>query len=441
MKKLVALLIWTASSLAVLAQVPQQVKLDSLFDRLAEKDKAMGSMAVMKDGKITYTRAIGFCDYDARIPADALTKYRIGSISKVFTATMIFQLVEENKLRTDMTLDKFFPQVPNAAQITLDQMLCHRSGIHNFTNDSLYETYMTRPMSHEEMLQVIAAPKPDFEPGTKASYSNANFVLLGYILEKVTGKPYATLLQERITGRIGLKDTYYGGKTAAANREAASYTYLTGWIKSPETDMSIPGGAGALVSTPSDLVTFIRALFTGRLVSEQSLEKMKTLTDGIGRGLFQFPFESRKAYGHNGGIDGFLSSVAYFADDDLAIAYCTNGAVYPMNDILIGALSICFDRPYRIPAFEKVEVTPEDLAALAGQYSSKNIPLKITLSVKDGTLIGQATGQPPFPLEATAKDTFRFEPAGVVMEFDRPNKSFALKQGGMTFFYTLEPTP
>jgi CubicO group peptidase (beta-lactamase class C family) len=300
---------------------------------------------------------------------------------------------------------------------------------------------MTLPKTHEEMLQIIAGSKPDFEPGAKAAYSNSNFVLLGYILEKVTGKTYSELLNTRIVKRIGLKNTYYGGKTSPEKQEAWSYSYLTDWIKSSETDMSIPGGAGALVSTPSDLTTFIHALFSGKLVSAASLDNMKTMTDGIGKGLFQFPFETRKAFGHSGGIDAFASSLTYFPDDDLALAYCTNGNSYPMNEILIGVLSIYFNRPYKIPTFKKVEIVSEQLDKYTGLYTSKDIPLKITIAKKDNILTGQATGQPVFPLEASAMHTFKFEPAGIVIEFDPDNKAFILKQGGMSFHYTLEVTP
>jgi CubicO group peptidase (beta-lactamase class C family) len=442
MKKIIlSSFIWVLTFAAGTAQTSLTVRLDSLFNRLAEKNKAMGSVALMKDGKIMYTRAIGYCSTEDKLPASSLTRYRIGSISKVFTATMIFQLEEEGKLSTEATLGTYFPQIPNADHITINQMLSHHSGIHSFTDDSLYTTYMTLPKTHEEMLQIIAGSKPDFEPGAKAAYSNSNFVLLGYILEKVTGKTYSELLNTRIVKRIGLKNTYYGGKTSPEKQEAWSYSYLTDWIKSSETDMSIPGGAGALVSTPSDLTTFIHALFSGKLVSAASLDNMKTMTDGIGKGLFQFPFETRKAFGHSGGIDAFASSLTYFPDDDLALAYCTNGNSYPMNEILIGVLSIYFNRPYKIPTFKKVEIVSEQLDKYTGLYTSKDIPLKITIAKKDNILTGQATGQPVFPLEASAMHTFKFEPAGIVIEFDPDNKAFILKQGGMSFHYTLEVTP
>jgi CubicO group peptidase (beta-lactamase class C family) len=135
--------------------------------------------------------------------------------------------------------------------------------------------------------------------------------------------------------------------------------------------MSIPGGAGAIVSTPTDLVKFIEALFSLKLVSNTSLSQMKTLTDGFGMGMFQIPFYEKRAYGHNGGIDGFASNLAYFPEEGLAIAYCTNGQAYPMNNILIGVLSIYFNKPYPIPTFNTTPVSlkTEDLDKYLGVYS------------------------------------------------------------------------
>jgi D-alanyl-D-alanine carboxypeptidase len=415
-------------------------KLDSLFDLLAQKQKAMGSIAISRDGKILYTKAIGYSSITGteQKPSTPLTRYRIGSISKMFTATMIFQLIEDKKLSLDATLGKWFPAVPNSDKITIANMLNHRSGIHSFTDNPDYTSWMTSPKTDKEMLDIIVSGKPEFQPDEKTAYSNSNFVLLGYILERITGSSYAENLKKRITGRIGLKNTFYGGKINIENNDCFSFEYDKNWKQLPETDMSIPGGAGALISTPSDLVTFIQALFTGRLVSAQSLEQMKTIKDGMGMGMFQFPFGEKKAYGHNGGIDGFGSNLAYFPEDKLAGAYCTNGMVMPVNDILIGVLSICFNKEYKLPTFKTFEVKPEDLDKYTGVYSSTQLPLKITITKTESGLKAQATGQSAFPLEAAAPDKFKFDRAGIKMEFDPANYKMTLFQGGGTFVFNKE---
>jgi D-alanyl-D-alanine carboxypeptidase len=424
----------------VSSQVLNSHKLDSLFNILAEKNKAMGSVAISKEGKLIYSKAIGysFVSDKEKKPSTILTRYRIGSISKMFTATMIFQLMEEGKITLNSTLNTWYPQIPNAEKITIGQMLNHHSGIHSFTDDPEYMTWMTSPKTEKELVEIICAKKAEFQPGEKGAYSNSNFYLLSCIIEKITGKSYPENLKNRITSKIGLKNTYYGGKTNLAGNECYSYEFDQTWKQQPETDMSIPSGAGALVSTPSDLVRFIEALFSLKLVSEKSLAQMKTLTDGIGMGMFQFPFNEKKAFGHNGGIDGFVSNLAYFPEDKVAVSYCSNGMVYPMNDILIGILSIYFNRDYKLPTFNTLSLKAEELDKYTGVYSSTQLPLKITIT-KDGTVLkGQATGQPPFPLEATAPDTFKFEKAGLRMEFEPDKNQMTLFQGGGTFIFTKE---
>ncbi|MFZ1679029.1 MAG: serine hydrolase domain-containing protein [Saprospiraceae bacterium] len=419
------------------AQTINKAKLDSLFSILAENNKGMGSIALSKNGKVLYSNAIGYSSISEKEkkPATAKTKYRIGSISKMFTATMIFQLVEEKKIKLTETLDTYFPVIPNAKKITISNLLNHRSGIHNFTDDEEYANYMTLPKTQDEMIAIISKNKPDFEPDEKASYSNSNFVILGYIIEKITKKPYTTNLAERIISKIGLTDTYYGGKTNIANNESYSYSYTNNWDLEPETDMSIPGGAGAIVSTPVDLTKFIEALFSTKLVSKESLSRMKTMTDNYGMGMFQMPFYTRKGFGHNGAIDGFGSAVGYFPDDSLAIAYCTNGQVYGMNDILIGVLSIYFNMEYTLPIFSSIQIKPEDLDIYTGIYSSAELQIKITITKSGSTLMAQATGQPAFPLEATAPGVFSFGRAGIVLEFDTAKSEMTLKQGGGSFVF------
>src|SRR3954454_5258608 len=207
------------------AQMLDKAKLDQLFDRLLEKNKGMGSLTLAKDGTVLYTRSFGYSQINGteKKPLTATTKYRIGSITKTYTAVMIFQLVEEGKLKLTDTLDKFFPQIPNAARITIGQILAHRSGIHNFEPDG---SWGKQPRTKEEVVARIAQGQPDFEPDSRHLYSNAGYNLLGYIVEKVGGKPYQDALKERITSKIGLKDTFLGaGNTDPSKNEALSYRY------------------------------------------------------------------------------------------------------------------------------------------------------------------------------------------------------------------------
>lgn len=355
-KKCFLILLLLSCLLSAKAQQLNSGKLDSLLDAIAINNKGMGSLAISQNEKVIYQKAVGHASFSGQktVPATIKTRYRIGSITKMFTAVLIFQLIEENKLGLNTPLAKFYPQLPNAANITIGMMLNHRSGLHNYTNDQGYAVYMLKPQTQAQMLTILTALKPDFEPDTKAAYSNANFLLLGYIVEELTGKTYSEALKQRITDRIGLSDTYYGDKTNVGEKEAYSYTYHTNWVQKAETDMSVPGGAGAIVSTPVDLVVFIESLFDGKLIAKQQLESMKTIKDGYGMGMVRIPFKNRISYAHAGGIDGFTSLLGYFPNDRLAFAYCSNGAseAYTTDDVIGGVLRIYFNMPYSIPTFK-----------------------------------------------------------------------------------------
>lgn len=212
------------------------------------------------------------------------------------------------------------------------------------------------------------------------------------------------MLQEIIIKPCNLKNTSVGNKINVNNNEALSYTKLSEWTLEKETDMSISLGAGCIISTPFDLNVFLNCLFTGKIVSEETLKQMTTVIDRFGFGLIQIPFHDMKGYGHTGGIDGFQANAFYFPHEKVSIALTSNGVVYPLNDIIVGALSIYFGKEYQLPQFkESIVLTTEELDTYLGVYSTSSFPLKLTISRNGNNLIAQGTGQPPFPLECVEK--------------------------------------
>lgn len=415
-----------------------KIKLDTYFNALEQNNKFMGSVAISKNGEIIYTKSIGFADVENRLKATEKTKYRIGSISKSFTAVLTLKAVEQKKVDLNQTIDKWFPAITNSKKITVKQLLSHRSGIHNFTNDADYLTYNTQPKTEKQMVEIITKGNSEFEPDSKAEYSNSNYVLLTYILEKTFKKSYSDLLQEHIVKPIELTNTYVFGKINPSKNECNSYTFSGTWKLETETDYTIPLGAGAISSTATDLTKFADALFGGKLLKSESLEIMKTIKEGFGIGLFKIPFYKSIGYGHNGGIDGFSSVYAHFPDDKISYALISNGMNFNRNDISIAVLSAVYGKEYEIPVFTTFKLTSEDLDKYLGVYASKQIPLKITIT-KDGTsLIAQGTGQPAFPIEATDKDKFKFDQAGAKFEFNPTEKTMILFQGGGQINFTKE---
>ena len=417
-------------------------KLDQFFDRLIEKNKAMGNVVVARDGKVVYARSIGYGQIEGTVKTNlsAASRFRIGSITKMFTATLILQLVEDGQLKLTDTLDKFFPQVPNAQKITIGQVLVHRSGIHDSLLDrNLRSGSKTDPITKDEAVAVIAKGTSDFEPDTQYRYSNSGYFLLGLIVEKITGKSYAEALKQGITSRIGLNDTYPAmGSIDVSKNEALTYiNFGTEWKPISETHPSRMFGGGFIVSTPNDLVKFIYALFELKLISQQSLALMKTIRDGNGL-MEQFTFAGKTFYGHTGGADNYGAWLAYMPEEKLAVAYTTNAKVHPVKDIVSGVVDIYYNKPFQIPTFESVAISADVLDTYVGVYSNPEAPVKFTITRQGTTILFQPGTESPIPLEATAQDKFKNDAARLVIEFDASKNQMTIKRGTGQRVFTKE---
>lgn len=426
-------------SLATFAQetTASLARIDSLLSYLNEHDKFMGSLCIMQGDEVVFKQAYGYSEATKGIRANGGTKYKIGSITKTFTATMIMQLVDEKKLLLTTKLSKFFPKIENADKITIEQLLYQRTGIKDYANaDATLTDVLDKSNMKELILKKIENYASSFEPDTKHEYSNSNYFVLGLIIEKVTKKTYAENLKTRITDKLGLKNTYYTNeKTDVTKRESYSYTFNGEyWDQIDEWNNDIAFSSGGIISTPEDLSLFIRSLFKGNLVSPASFELMKTLKDTYGMALIRFPFGERKFFGHNGKIEGFESTMGYYQQDDMTISFISNGVNYSQNDIMLGILSIYYKSPYRFPVFETLN--PEKIKDYVGTYASKDITLKVKIFEKNGELYAQATGQPEFPLTYASEDLFYFQAGGIEMDFKK--EGFVLKQGQKKFNFTKE---
>ena len=426
-------------SIGLSAQSFNQAKMDSLFDRVEQADKAMASFSLFKDGKNVYSRSIGYADVENKIKANENTHYRIGSITKTYTAVMIMQLVEKDQLALSDKLSSFYPTIPNANKITIEQLLHHRSGLYNFTNSDSYTSIMESPITEDAFITMFIKNGTNFEPGEKMEYSNTGYVMLSLVIQKITGKSYSENLNERIIKPLNLKNTFYGRKIDPKNGDAYSYNFNDSWEKSTETHMSVPTGAGAIVSNASDVNVFFYHLMNGKLISKESLQTMMTMKDRYGFALIQIPFYGKVAYGHNGGIDSFVSSTGYFPEENVGITLLTNGMNTNMNNILIGILSIYFDRTYELPVYQdQIKMSKADLSKYNGVYSAPNFPLKITISVSGNTLQAQATGQASFPIDAYGDHVFKAEQYGIRLKFNPEKKTMIFSQGGQTFELSKE---
>ena len=412
-------------------------KLSNYLDSLNVHHKIMGSFAFADNSQTSFIKVVGFSNVEKQQKANMNTQYRIGSISKTFTAVLVMKAVEEKKLTLNTKLSQFFPEIVNADKITIENLLQHRSGIHNLTNEEEYMQYYTQTKTEKDLINIIKNYKSDFNPGIKFEYSNSNYILLGFILEKVYKKFYAELIKDKIARPLKLTLTEVGGKIDADKNQAKSYNYQNGkYNLSPETDMSIPIGAGNIISTPTELLKFIFGLENGKLITKESLKQMKNFSDNYGYGLVKIPFNEYSGFGHNGGIDEFRSFLYYFPDLKVAVCSVTNQSDYDNNEIAINMLKVATGKDFSIPNFKSI---PEsELQQFVGKYSNPEIPVKFDIFIKDKKLMAQATGQSEFPLEATTKNSFKFDAAGIVVNFKPSKKQFIIIQSDVETVFTKE---
>ncbi|WP_251358453.1 serine hydrolase [Kangiella sp. TOML190] len=408
-------------------------QLDEYFNALVEKQRILGSIGIYREGDQDYEKAF-ILEADKIVESSNNYRYKIGSISKTFTATLVLQMIESGKLDLATKLSKFFPEIDKAEQITIQMLLNHHSGIFNYTDSPEFISYFQKPQTPQQMVQRIEQFDAIFEPGSKGEYSNSNYLLLGYILEMISGKDYGDLIDQKIAKPLGLEATYLEEVSEAEKGEVLSYVQNQGWQSIPQWDMSSVDAAGALVSTTKDLNKFFSALFAGNLISRESLDIMLSEQDGFAHGIFKREVQvgDRKliGYWHNGKIENYLSNMIYFPEEKLGIAYLSNGSSYDVGKINRALIKAAFGREVEIPDFKTLKLSIEELKVYAGDYTSDTHPLDISVMIKDDKLFAQATGQNAFVLTPIEKDTFEFASAAIEMKFDPANQQLVIKQGG-----------
>lgn len=308
----------------------------------------MGTVLVARGDAVVLSKAYGVANLEWNIPNTPATKFRLGSLTKQFTAASILLLEERGKLKVDEPVKTYLPDAPAAwEKITIFNLLTHSSGIPNFTSFPDYAATQAFATPVEKIVARFRDKPLDFAPGEKMSYSNSGYVLLGYLIEKITGGSYATFVQDNIFTPLGMKDSGYDSNSAVILRRASGYAPSpTGPVNAGFIHMSIPHAAGALYSTTEDLLKWQQALYAGRVVSAASLQKMTTPFKGdYAFGLVVRTVNGRKVIAHGGGIEGFNTSLSYSPDEKLTIVVLSNINGPAANELGSKLEALAHDRP------------------------------------------------------------------------------------------------
>lgn len=382
----------------------------------------MGTVLVSKDGKLLINEGYGFAQVEWNTPNIPEGKFRLGSLTKQFTAAGILLLEEQGKLKVEDPVSKYVSDAPPAwEKITIFDLLTHTSGIPNFTNFPDYGPTESKDTTPQELVARFRDKPLEFPPATKFSYSNSGYILLGYILEKVSGQTYADFLQKNIFTPLGMYDTGVDSNTAILPKRVQGYVpSANGMQHAGYVSMTVPFSAGALYSTTGDLLKWEQGLFRGKVINPASLAKMTTpFKEGYGFGLFIHDENGHKRIDHGGGIEGFNTSLAYYPDDKLVVVVLANlnGNAADALGASLGKLAL--GEQVLLP-FERKEVqVPEEiLQDYVGAYQlAPNFILTMTL--ENGQLMTQATGQPKFPLFAESDTKFFLKVVDAEVEFIR----------------------
>jgi D-alanyl-D-alanine carboxypeptidase len=309
-------------------------QVDELARAFIDAGRTAGiSVAVARDGRRTIAKGYGLADLENDVETTAATVYRIGSITKQFTAAGIMRLIEQDKLALDTDLATLLPDFPTEGHtVTVEQLLNHTSGIPSYTGLDEFWEVARLDLGHDELLALVNEPEFDFAPGAEFRYNNTGYYLLGMIIERIEGRDYATWVREELFEPLGLEATFYCGEREIIPHRAEGYERVDGELVNDEMlSMRLPYAAGALCSTVGDLIAWQRALAGGEVVSPASYEAMTTpraLADGstldYGFGLAVRELEGHRVIAHGGGINGFVSMLARYPDDGLDVVVLTN---------------------------------------------------------------------------------------------------------------------
>jgi D-alanyl-D-alanine carboxypeptidase len=358
-----------------------QAKADAILKSAFPADQPGAAVIVTDDGKTIYAAGQGLADLEAKAPVTPATVFRIGSITKQFSAAVMLQLVAEGKVSLDDPLSKFFPDFPKpGADATVAQLLNHTVGVQSYTNVPGWmanESNTARLYTTDEMIALFKDMPAPSKPGEKFQYNNSGYVLVGAVIEKVTGKPWHVNIEERIARPLGLTTIRYGVAEDHMPNMAKGYTE-TGDKQVParKIHMSVPHAAGALIGSVEDLAKWSHALHHGKVIPPELYGKMITptsLPDGktedYGFGLAQDDVRGRKAIRHGGGIFGFSTEAVYIPDQDLFVAVFTNSDDPPASEEVLAyrIAALALGDPY--PAFQKADVDAKALEPYFGVYA------------------------------------------------------------------------
>lgn len=398
----------------------EENELDALVKGYADLGKFSGSALVARGEHILLRKGYGMANLEHGAPNSPETVFRIGSMTKPFTAIAIMQEVEAGRLAVEHPINHYLPDYPNGDRITLHHLLSNTSGIPDYIIMPRYMKISKLRLTTPELIALFRDEPLQFEPGTNFAYSNSNWVLLGAILEQVTGKPYPQVIRERIFEPLGMAHSGYDWEQPVIHNRAAGYMDTgAGIIHAEFIDETTMHGAGGLYSTVDDLLRWARGLETDALLKPETLRRMSTPVSGEAYGYgWELPtLHDRRVVGHSGGLPGYISNFVRLVDDGIIIILLSNLGSAAFPEITQGLAAIILGKPYQMPSARTfVKVDPALLADYEGEYKVTYFGRTSTLKfvLENGQLVMNVSGLPKSVLSPMSETTFYARSKGEV---------------------------
>lgn len=422
-------------------------KIDEYMKSAVEVERFSGSILVARDGKTIVSKSYGMANVELDVPNTPKTVFRLASITKQFTATAIMMLQERGKLNINESACKYLADCPVAWQtITIRHLLTMTHGIPGVTGLEL-GALRGLPVPWDQWLEATAKKPLDFTPGEKFKYSNSGYTLLGFIIERVSGKSYGDFLQENIFTPLEMKQTGYEDPLKIIKNRATGYRYLPGEpiANVPYAEMIRLYAAGGIYSTTEDLLLWDKALYTEKLLSKKSIDEMFTPFKDMYPGKsYAYGWWTSQKFGrteiaHGGNLAGFITYIARFPTDRVTVIVLSNNGRGSSGKISNVLSAIVFGAPYEIPKERKaINVASSVLEKYVGEYQAQFPPTNYTIALENGKLIFTEIGFIKAEIFAESETDFFLKTADMQIKFDKDTNEavtgFTVYQGDGTLY-------
>ncbi len=384
------------------------------------------AILIARKGQIIYQKSFGNADLELNVPITPEMIFKIGSMTKQFTAIAVLQLMEQNKISLKDSIQKFITDFsPKGHTITIENLLTHTSGIVEYTQLDISDPFIRRKdLAPKEIIELFKNKPLEFEPGTKFKYSNSGYFLLGYVIEVITNKRYKDYIQENIIAPLGLTNTYYDDLNRIIPNRVKGYKKDKATFENADyQSATIPFSAGALISNNADLYKWNKALFSYTVVKKETLEMAFTpfkLSDGTqtnyGFGWFIIDMDGSQSIQHGGNINGFRSNEIYFPKQDVFVSALFNCECAPLEEL---SEQISFLAIGKVPPAKKgIDIEDSITNTYVGKYVFDGDPKRpLIITKEDGQLYAGIPGEWKAKLIALSKTRFDIKdirPAGTI---------------------------